>query len=381
MKSGDNHHQALYIWEQADWPHWTFDLAALSAPLAQVHRAQGHLLGRMADIGLPLRDQATLRVLTEDVLKTSEIEGEKLNPDTVRSSIARRLGVDIGALAPVDRNVDGVVDMVLDATVNHAQPLTPERLFGWHAALFPTGYSGLLRIKTGTWRDDATDPMQVVSGPVGRQKVHYEAPPASALELETGRFLQWFNSDTAASDDAVLNAGLAHLWFVTLHPFDDGNGRISRAVGDMALARADGSAQRFYSLSAQIQRERKDYYDLLEQTQKGPLDITPWLAWFLGCLLRAIEGAEATLSEVMGRARFWQRWAEMPMNERQVKLVNRLLDGFDGKLTSSKWAVIAKCSADTALRDINELVTAGVLKKSDSGGRSTSYELLVSVSG
>lgn len=381
MKSGDKNQQPTYLWEQPDWPQWSFDLAALATPLAEVHRAQGHLLGRMADMGLALRDQATLRVLTEDVLKTSEIEGEKLNPDTVRSSIARRLGVDIGALAPVDRHVDGVVDMVLDATAQHAQPLTAERLFGWHAALFPTGYSGLLRIKTGTWRDDATGPMQVVSGPVGRQKVHYEAPPASRLELETSRFLQWFNKDDTPAGDAVLKAGLAHLWFVTLHPFDDGNGRISRAVGDMALARADGSAQRFYSLSAQIQRERKDYYDLLEQTQKGSMDITPWLRWFLGCLLRAVEGAEATLSEVMGRARFWQRWAQLPMNERQVKLVNRLLDGFDGKLTSSKWALIAKCSADTALRDINELVTAGVLKKSDSGGRSTSYELVASAPG
>lgn len=380
MKSGDKSHQNPYVWEQPDWPQWTFDLAALATPLAQVHRAQGHLLGRMADIGLALRDQATLRVLTEDVLKTSEIEGEKLNPDTVRSSIARRLGVDIGALAPVDRHVEGVVDMVLDATTQHAEPLTQERLFGWHAALFPTGYSGLVQIQTGTWRDDATGPMQVVSGPVGRQKVHYEAPPANRLEPETGRFLQWFNNDDMApASDAVLKAGLAHLWFVTLHPFDDGNGRISRAVGDMALARAERSAQRFYSLSAQIQRERKDYYDLLEQTQKGTMDVTPWLAWFLGCLLRAIQGAEATLSEVMGRARFWQRWAQAPMNERQIGLVNRLLDGFDGKLTSSKWAVIAKCSADTALRDINELVSAGVLKKSESGGRSTSYELVISM--
>ncbi len=262
----------------------------------------------MTDIGLALRDQATLQVLTEDVLKTSEIEGEQLNPDAVRSSIARRLGVDIGALAPADRNVDGVVDMVLDATSQYSEPLTRERLFGWHAALFPTGYSGLTRLHTGAWRDDATGPMQLVSGPAGRRKAHYEAPPADRLESETLRFLQWFNADAAPTvSDPVLKAGLAHLWLVTLHPFDDGNGRISRAVGDMALARAQQSAQRFYSLSAQIQRERKDYYDLLEQTQKGTMDVTPWLAWFLGCLLRAIEGAEFTLSGVLGRARFWQR--------------------------------------------------------------------------
>ncbi|MGH8760839.1 MAG: Fic family protein, partial [Burkholderiales bacterium] len=379
MKSGD----FIYIWQHPDWPKWQYDLGALAGSLASVHRAQGHLLGRMTDIGLALRDQATLQVLTEDVLKTSEIEGERLNPDAVRSSIARRLGVDIGALAPADRNVDGVVDMVLDACGQYAKPLTRERLFGWHAALFPTGYSGLSRIHTGAWRDDATGPMQVVSGPVGRQKVHYEAPPADRMESETDRFLQWFNADAAdtqnTASDPVLKAGLAHLWLVTLHPFDDGNGRISRAVGDMALARAEQSPQRFYSLSAQIQRERRHYYDLLEQTQKGTMDVTPWLLWFLGCLLRAIEGAEGTLSGVLGRARFWQRWAGTPMNERQIKLVNRLLEGFEGKLTSSKWAAIAKCSADTALRDINELVANGVLKKSESGGRSTSYELVVQI--
>ena len=369
MKSG----KSLYIWQRSNWPEWHYDLAALAGSLARVHRAQGHLLGRMADLGLALRDQATLRILTEDVLKTSEIEGERLNPDAVRSSIARRLGVDIGALAPADRHVDGVVEMVLDATAQHARPLTAERLFGWHAALFPTGYSGLASIRVGAWRNDATGPMQVVSGPIGRQKVHYEAPPAPRLDGETTRFLDWFNgTDTG---DPVLKAGLAHLWFVTLHPFDDGNGRIARAVGDMALARAEQSAQRFYSLSAQIQRERSDYYDLLERTQKGTMDVTPWLDWFLGCLKRAIDGADVTLSAVMTKARFWQRWAGVPLNERQVKVLNRQLDGFEGKLTSSKWAAIAKCSPDTALRDINDLLASGVLKKMESGGRSSSYEL------
>jgi Fic family protein len=368
-----NSEDKLYIWQQDVWPHWEYAHKQLAPLLAQVHLAQGHLLGRMHDLGLNLRDQATLRVLTEDVLKTSEIEGEKLNPDAVRSSIARRLGVDIGALAPVDRHVDGVVDMVLDATQRYNTPLIAERLFGWHAAMFPTGYSSLNKIRVGHWRDDAHGPMQMVSGPIHRQKVYYEAPPANLLEAEMGDFLNWFNVDQ--QDDPVVKAGLAHLWFVTIHPFEDGNGRIARAVGDMALARAEKSAQRFYSLSAQIQRERKDYYDRLESTQKGDLDVTAWLEWFLGCLLRAIQGAEETLASVMAKARFWQRWAGTPLNDRQIKLLNRLLDGFDGKLTSSKWAAIGKCSQDTALRDISELLERGVLKKSEASGRSTSYEL------
>lgn len=341
--------------------------------LGQVHRAQGDLLGRMQNLGLGLREQATLQVLTEDVVKTSEIEGQHLNPDTVRSSIARRLGVDIGALAPADRHVDGVVDMVLDATTNHHLPLTPERLFGWHAALFPTGYSGMVQIRAGSWRDDSTGPMQVVSGPVGRQKVHFEAPPARLLNAEMSGFLRWFNADQ--QDDSLLKAGLAHLWFVTIHPFDDGNGRIARAVGDMALARTDRSPQRFYSLSAQIQRERKDYYDMLERTQRGSLDVTDWLEWFLACLLRAMQGAEVALSAVLIKANFWQKWAGTPMNERQIKLLNRLLDGLEGKLTSSKWAAIAKCSPDTALRDITALMALGVVQRAPGGGRSTAYAL------
>ena len=262
-----------YVWQRPDWQQWRFDATALAVPLAQVHRAQGHLAGRMAELGLAQRDHATLQVLTQEVITTSAIEGEALNLSAVRSSIARRLGVDIGALAPADRNVDGVVDMVLDATQHHAQPLTAERLFGWHAALFPTGYSGRVRIQVGAWRNDAAGPMQVVSGPVGREKVHFEAPPATTLAAEMAAFLQWFNA--APAGDALIHAGLAHLWLVTLHPFDDGNGRIGRAVGDMALARAEGAAQRFYSLSAQIQRERKQYYDQLEATQRGTLDVTP----------------------------------------------------------------------------------------------------------
>jgi len=391
MNSGDY----KYIWQAGDWPNWRFDLAALAGPMVEVSRAQGLLLGRLADVGMALRDQASLSALTEDVVKTSEIEGERLDVESVRSSIARRLGVDIGALAPVDRHVEGVVEMVLDATANCTTPVTRERLFGWHAALFPTGYSGLSKIKVGGWRDDASGPMQVVSGPIGRQRVHFEAPPADRLDAEMNRFLEWVNGELG--EPPLIKAGLAHLWFVTLHPFDDGNGRVARAIGDLLLARADGSPQRFYSLSAQIQRERKAYYDILKRTQKNlpganfhaspagvrhrdvpdsrSMDVTEWLAWFLDTLHRAVDQAQHTLDAVLTKARFWQHWAATPLNERQVKLLNRLLDGFEGKLTSSKWAAIAKCSPDTALRDINDLLARGVLRKSGAGGRSTSYEL------
>ncbi len=371
MKRGD----CLYIWQGPDWPRWRYDLAALAEPLAKVSRAQGILLGRLADVGLGLRDQASLSALTHDVLKTSEIEGEQLNVASVRSSIARRLGVDIGSLAPVDRHVEGVVDMVLDATTQHAQPLTPERLFAWHAALFPTGYSGLTKIRTGAWRDDAHGPMQVVSGPLNRQRVHFEAPPADRLASEMRAFLDWMN-DPCPSDAALIRAGLGHLWFVTLHPFDDGNGRIARAVGDLLLARADGSPQRFYSLSAQIQRERKAYYGILERTQKGPLDVTPWLCWFLDMLGLALAQANHELDAVLFKAKFWQGLQGTALTERQIKVLNRLLDGLEGKLTSSKWAALAKCSQDTALRDISDLVERGILQRTSAGGRSTSYELM-----
>ena len=363
-----------YIWQLPDWPHLTFDAIALAAPLAQVHRAQGQLMGRMAELGLAQRDQATLQVLTQEVIKTSEIEGERLDLDAVRSSLARKLGLDIGGLIHSDRHVDGVVDVVLDATRNFDQPLTPERLFGWHAALFPTGYSGRMRITVAAWRTDASGPMQVVSGPAERENVHLEAPPAATLPAQTQAYFDWF--EAAPVGDALIKAGLAHLWLVTLHPFDDGNGRLSRAVGDMALARAEGTSQRFYSFSAQIQRERKDYYDQLEATQKGPLDVTPWLEWFLGCLLRAVQSADATLAGVLDKAQFWQRWAGTPMNERQIKVLNRVLDGMEGKLTNTKWAAIGKCSADTALRDINELLARGVMRKLEGGGRNTAYLLI-----
>jgi Fic family protein len=374
MNSGDK----TYIWQLSEWPHWTYDAKQLAPALGEVRLAQGHLLGRMHDLGMDVRDHATLRALTQDVLKTSEIEGENFPLDTVRSSVARRLGVDIGALAPVDRHVDGVVTMVLDATGQAEQPLTLERLLGWHAALFPTGYSGLSAIRVGALRDDAKGPMQVVSGPLHRQTVHYQAPPAHRLHAELSAFLQWFNADPR--DDPVLKAGLAHLWLVTLHPFDDGNGRIARAVGDMALTRAERLSPRYYSLSAQIQRERKAYYDHLEATQQGTLDVTGWLTWFLGCLLRALQGAQEALSAVLVKAHFWQQWVGTPMNERQIQLLNKMLDGFDGKLTSSKltsskWAAVAKCSPDTALRDINDLIQRGILRKAEAGGRSIHYLL------
>lgn len=336
------------------------------------------MLGRMHDFGMDLREQAALRVFTEDVLKTSEIEGELLNHEAVRSSVARRLGVNIGALAPADRNVDGIVEMVLDATQKYDAELTTERLLGWHAALFPTGYSGIAKICVGRWRDDAHGPMQVVSGPIHHHKIHFEAPPAHHLDAEMHDFILWLSNDQR--DEPVLKAGLAHLWLVTVHPFDDGNGRIARAVCDMVLARAEASSQRYYSLVAQIQRERKAYYERLEATQKGTMDVTEWLEWFLGCLLRAIEGSEQTLSSVLLKARFWQRWAGVPLNERQIKLLNRLLDGCEGKMTTSKWAAIAKCSQDTALRDVADLLELKVLIRSQASGRSTSYEIALSES-
>lgn len=363
-----------YIWESPHWPEWQYDFAALAEPLEAVSRAQGLLLGRLADAGMALRDEASLAALTEDVVQSSAIEGEALNVASVRSSIARRLGVDIGALAPSDRHVDGIVDMVLDATSNAMTPLTTVRLFGWHAALFPAGYSGISTIRVGQWRDDATGPMQVVSGSIGREKVHFEAPPAYLLPAEMERFLAWLN-DSAPKEPALIRAGLGHLWFVTLHPFDDGNGRIARAIGDLLLTRADGSLQRFYSLSAQIQRERKAYYDILERTQKDDMNVTAWLQWFLNALLKAVEQAHTTVDQVLAKAKFWQWASAIPMNGRQIKVLNRLLDGFEGKLTTSKWAAIAKCSQDTALRDITEMLQHGVLQKSAAGGRSTHYEI------
>jgi Fic family protein len=363
-----------YIHELTDWPQFQFSEREIAKPLAATRHRQGRLIGRMESLGFTLRAEASLQTITEEVVKSSEIEGEVLDRDQVRSSIARRLGMDIGALAPTDRHVEGVVEMMLDATQNYGKALTEDRLFGWHAALFPTGRVGINKITVGDWRKDQSGPMQVVSGPIGREHVHFQAPAAERLGTEMQAFLAWFNSDDGAIDP-VIKAGLAHLWFVTIHPFDDGNGRIARAIADQALARSENCAQRFYSMSAQIRQERSAYYDILERTQKGSLDITPWLAWFLGCLDRAFDGAEMTLAAVLGKARFWERYAGADFNDRQRRVINRLLDGFDGKLTTSKWAKLVKTSQDTALRDIDDLVRRGVLTKDAAGGRSTSYSL------
>lgn len=363
----------MYIHERKEWPEFRWNQSALTGRLAEVRHAQGRLLGRMESLGFQLREEATLQTLTQDVVKTSEIEGEKLDAQQVRSSLARRMGLDIGALPAVDRNVEGIVEVMLDATRQNAAPLTTERLFGWHAALFPTGRTGMRRITVGGWRTESSGPMQVVSGPIGREKVHYEAPEANRLNKEMGRFLKWSNA--ALTLDPVIQAALAHFWFVTIHPFEDGNGRIARAIADLMLARSEKTGQRFYSMSAQIQRERKDYYDVLERCQKGTLDITEWVEWFLNCLQRAIAASERMLEAVLVKAGFWKAHADETFNERQRKILNRLLDGFEGKLTSSKWAKLAKCSQDTALRDINDLVSRKILVKDQAGGRSTGYSL------
>jgi Fic family protein len=363
-----------YIHQRPDWPTLIWDQRSLAPKLADIRHAQGRLIGRMEGLGFLLREEAVLHTLTQDVIKTSEIEGEMLNANQVRSSLARRLGMDIAGAVPSDRHVDGVVDMLLDATRNFAKPLTVDRLFGWHAALFPAGRSGLNKIVVGNLRDDATGPMQVVSGPVGRERVHYQAPAAARLPAEVKAFLKWAN--TGETTDPVLRAAIVQLWFVTLHPFDDGNGRIARAIADWALARSEDSPRRFYSMSAQIRVERQAYYDILEQTQQGGPDITAWMDWFLGCLGRAIGDAEKTLADVLAKARFWERHSEASFNDRQRRLLNKLLDGFEGKLTSSKWAAIAKCSQDTAQRDIQALMDRGILGKDAAGGRSTNYVLV-----
>lgn len=364
----------IYIHQQGEWPDFIWAADSISATLAAVRHRQGRLVGRMEALGFDLRAEAVLQTLTEDVLRSSEIEGESLDKQQVRSSIARRLGMEIGALAPVDRDVEGVVEMMLDATQSYAAPLTAERLFGWHAALFPTGRSGMTWIAVGAWRPPEAGPMQVVSGPYGRERVHFEAPEAERLPDEMAAFLDWFERRDEA--DPVIRAAIAHLWFVTIHPFEDGNGRIARAIADMALARSEGSPQRFYSMSAQIRRERGEYYAMLERTQRGGLDITGWLDWFLGCLDRAFDGTEEVLGHVLHKGRFWEAVAGETFSERQRAVINRLLDGFEGKLTSSKWAKLTKVSSDTALRDITDLVDRGLLEKEDAGGRSTSYRLV-----
>ena len=363
-----------YIYQQSDWPRFHWNHEKLFQVLTKLRHGQGRLLGRMEGLGFGLQAEAVLQTLTLDVLKSSEIEGEIMDADQVRSSIARRLGMDIAGLVPADRYTEGIVEMMLDATQQYNKPLTDERLFGWHAALFPVGRRGLHKIVVGAWRNNSKDdPMRVVSGTMGKEKVHYEAPDAIVLKNEMKKFFDWFNKEKA--NDPVLKAAIAHLWFVTIHPFEDGNGRIARAIADMQLARADGTAQRFYSMSAQIRKERNAYYNVLEKTQKGSLDITIWMEWFLGCLDRALAATDETLSIVLKKARFWERHAKTLFNNRQILLLNKLLDGFDGKLNSSKWAMIGKCSQDTALRDIRDLIDRNILIKESAGGRSTNYIL------
>jgi Fic family protein len=362
-----------FIHQKDNWPEFTWESNDFLSLLSEVRNLQGRLIGKMETLGFDLRNEALLDTLTLDVIKSSEIEGEFLNPDQVRSSIARRLGMEIAGAVESDRNVEGVVEMMLDATQNCFAPLTAERLFNWHAALFPTGRSGMYRITVADWRKDSTGPMQVVSGAMGKEKVHFETPDSDLLEKEMTRFIDWFNNSKI---DLVIKAAIAHLWFVTIHPFEDGNGRITRALTDMLLAQSDNSTQRFYSMSAQIRIERKQYYEILEKTQKGNLDITDWIVWFLNCLINALKSTGSILTRVLFKAEFWQKHIDTVINDRQRKLLNKLMDGFEGKLTSSKWAKIAKCSKDSAIRDINDLIEKGILQKEAAGGRSTNYELI-----
>lgn len=364
----------MWIYEYPNWPNFEWNAETLASKLADIRHRQGRLLGRMEGLGFELKREASLRTLTNDVVKSSAIEGENLSPEKVRSSIARRLGLDIAGLVPASRYVEGIVEMMLDATQKFSTPLTKDRLFDWHAALFPSGRSGMHKITVGGWRTIDAGPMQVISGPIGKEKIHFEAPKAYQLEKEMEVFLRWFaNQDNT---DPVIRAGIAHFWFVTIHPFEDGNGRLARAIGDMALARADGTQDRFYSLSSQIEAERKDYYDQLERQQRATPDITGWLSWFLDCLGRAINNAETTLSNVLYKAQLWDMINQKPVNDRQKLIINRMLeDNFDGFMHTSKYAKLAKCSNDTALRDIQELKERSIFIQNSGGGRSTSYRL------
>jgi Fic family protein len=363
----------MYLYDNQNWPIFEWNSEKLLPLLAYVRNRQGKLIGKMGALGFELQNEANLEILTTEIIKSTEIEGEILDREQVRSSIARRLGLDISGLVYSERNVDGIVDLMLDATINYDKELNKERLFSWHAALFPTGQSGMYKIITGNWRDDSTGPMQVVSGALGKEKVHYQAPPVAQLENEMRIFFDWFNLEQHV--DSVLKAAVAHLWFVTLHPFEDGNGRISRALSDMLLARSDEQSYRFYSMSTQIRKERNSYYDILEKTQKSSLDITNWLEWFLNSLLHSIEGSEKLLEKVIYKHVFWQKHSKVTLNDRQRKILNMLIDDFDGVLNTTKWAKIGKCSQDTALRDIQDLIEKGILTKTEQGGRSTNYEL------
>lgn len=364
----------MWIYEQKHWPEFTWDTENLTVKLAAVRHRQGRLLGRIESLGFTLRQEANLITLTHDVVKSSAIEGENFSSTEVRSSIARHLGIEVGGLVPASRDVDGMVEMMLDATQGFSQPLTKARLFRWHTSLFPIGRSGIHPILVGDWRSVETGPMRVISGPFGREKIHFEAPIADRLESEMTVFLNWFENTN--NIDPVLKAGIAHFWFVTIHPFEDGNGRIARAIGDMALARAEGISDRFYSLSKQIEMEKKQYYLQLEKQQRDKLDITPWLTWFLDCLGRAIDSAEASLSHVLLKAKLWERINQYSFSPRQLLIINRMLEeDFKGYMNTAKYSKLAKCSTDTALRDIQDLKNHGIFLQNAAGGRSTSYRL------
>lgn len=369
-----NYHQRkIFIYQQNNWPKFYWDESTVLKSLSEVRHLQGLITGKMTTLGLVLGDNAALQTMTVDVLKTSEIEGDLLLPEEVRSSVARRLGMDIAGLIPSDRHVDGVVDMLIDATQNNHKPLTTKRIFRWYEGIFPNGLSGYEKIRTGQWRDGEKGPMMVLSGAIGKEKVHFIAPEARHLNREIKRFLSWFSKDT--STDTVLRAAIAHLWFVTLHPFDEGNGRIARAISDMLLAQSDGCNRRFYSMSAQIRIDRKQYFAILEKTQKGSLDITAWMLWFLSCLKQSLSLTEKNLAGILKRHAFWIDFAYKNFNPRQVRMLNKVFDGFNGKLTSSKWAKMTRCSNDTGLRDIQDLLDKGALVREPGGGRSTSYRL------
>ncbi len=365
----------IYIHENENWTEFTWDEKLVSKELAETRNLQGRLLGKMESLGFDLQDEAVLNTLTLEVVKSSEIEGEILDSDQVRSSIARRLGIEWAGAVESERHIDGIVEMMLDATQRYSAQLTKERLFGWHSSLFPTGWSNMYKIVVADWRKDTTGPMQVVSGALGKERIHYEAPPSERIENEMQGFINWIEKDIEI--DPVLKSAIAHLWFITIHPFEDGNGRIARAITEMLLARSDNSVKRFYSMSSQIRIERKKYYEILEYTQKRTSEITEWIIWFLQCLRNSFESTSDLLSKILDKAEFWKRHTKTILNERQHKMLNKLLDGFEGKLTTSKWGKICKCSQDTALRDIQDLIRKEILQKEASGGRSTNYELIM----
>ena len=363
----------IYIHEKDNWTDFTWNEKLISKELAETRNLQGRLLGKMESLGFDQQDEAVLNTLTLEIVKSSEIEGEILDLEQVRSSIARRLGIELAGAIESERHIDGIVEMMLDATQRYDLPITKDRLFGWHSVLFPTGWSNMYKITVADWRKDSTGPMQVVSGAMGKEKVHFEAPSSERIDSEIKTLIHWIESENEI--DPVLKSSIAYLWFITIHPFEDGNGRITRALTEMLLARSDKSVKRFYSMSSQIRIQRKQYYEILEKTQKGTSEITDWILWFLECLKNSFESTSELLSKILIKAEFWKINSKTILNERQQKMLNKLLDGFEGKLTTSKWGKICKCSQDTALRDVQDLIKKDMLRKEKSGGRSTNYKL------